>query len=763
MNATLQVLLIEDNPDDALLLLDELRRGGYQAISERVWTAPQLEEALARRPWNIIICDYALPGFNGLAALALVRRQAVDTPVILVSGVVGEEVAVEAMKAGAGDYVLKDSLVRLVPAVERELREFADRQRRQRAEQALVAAEANFRALVENSVVGIYVIQNRRFAYANPKMLEILGYSATELIARPMLEFVVEADRAAAEANLRRRLGGCSDTLEYGLRMRRKDGTIAEVEVHGTRTQFNGQPAVLGTLLDVTQRKQAEEALRQSEERFSKAFRSSPVAITLATLSEGRLIEVNEAFLAMVGYSREEVIGRTCSELGVWTDAEGQPRMAEELAKHNHARNIETSFRRRTEEEGIALGSAEVVEVSGQRCVLASFHDLTDKRRMEAQLLRNQRLESVGTLAGGIAHDLNNVLAPILLSTKLLAPKIGDAEGQSLLASIKTSAERGSTLIKQVLTFARGAEGKRLPMRVGDVVLETGSLLKRTFSKTIDVNIQVQPGLWSVLGDATQIQQVIINLAVNARDAMPTGGTLVLSVHNVPPDASLGDLDPTARSGPHIVITASDTGTGMPAQVRDRIFEPFFTTKPTGQGTGLGLSTARGLVKSHGGFITVQSQPGRGSVFRVYLPALADPVAEPPAAARPRLPRGQGELILFVDDEPGLLNLARQTLRVFGYEVVTAVNGAEAVDAFSRHRDRLALMVTDMMMPVLDGPGTIKAIRQMDSQLKIIAVSGGGAEEMPAGLEALGVSAFLAKPFTAEDFLGTVNRVLHPS
>ncbi|HEU4569164.1 MAG TPA: response regulator [Gemmatimonadales bacterium] len=380
--------------------------------------------------------------------------------------------------------------------------------------------------------------------------------------------------------------------------------------------------------------------------------------------------------------------------------------------------------------------------------------NVTEQKTMEAQFLRAQRMESLGTLAGGIAHDLNNVLTPILMSIDLLKDEESAEARREMLTTIEGSATKGAEMVRQLLSFARGVEGRRVVVDVAAIVYEVAKIANDTFLKTIQVRTAVASELPPVIGDPTQLHQVLLNLCVNARDAMPAGGTLALSAEVREVDAALAASDPGATPGRFVVVTVADSGAGMPAATIDRIFEPFFTTKEHGRGTGLGLSSSLAIVRSHQGFFRVWSTPGQGSTFEVYLPAQAD-AAHPAAGAAPRAaPRGQGQLVLVVDDEAPVRDITRRTLEANGYRVALAADGREGVERFRTLLGQVALVITDMMMPVMDGPATIRALRGIDPAIPVLATSGLADPPVKPGEDPL--LRHLGKPYTAEQLLTEV-------
>ena len=388
--------------------------------------------------------------------------------------------------------------------------------------------------------------------------------------------------------------------------------------------------------------------------------------------------------------------------------------------------------------------------------------DITEKKQLEAQFLQTQRMEGIATLASGIAHDLNNVLAPILMSVEILKDLVTDEADLAMLATLQASAQRGADLVKEVLAFARGVEGERITVNPIHLMRELLTGMLATFPTSIDVRFAPAGDLWTVNGDPSQIQQVCLNLCINARDAMPAGGHLTICMDNVVLDEAGARALSGSRPGAYVGLSVTDTGTGIMPETRLRIFEPFFTTKDVGKGTGLGLSTTLAIVKSHKGFINVSSEAGAGSTFCVYLPAnTTETAVDQVAAIHAVLPRGSGELILVVDDESGIRMLAQRMLERFGYGVLLASDGAEAVALYALRQQDIAVVLTDMTMPNMDGPALIVALKAMNADVRIIGSSGltsrAGANDAVAG----GVPHFLLKPYTADALLDMLRVVLH--
>jgi len=395
------------------------------------------------------------------------------------------------------------------------------------------------------------------------------------------------------------------------------------------------------------------------------------------------------------------------------------------------------------------------------KAILSIDTDITEKKKLATQYLRNQRMESIGTLAGGIAHDLNNVLTPILISIDLLQTKVTDEEGLKMLKTLRNCAKRGGDLVGQVVAFARGMEGQRVPVDLLLLCRDIRQIISETFPKNLTCQFECVDDLWTIIGDRTQIHQVLMNLCINARDAMPSGGVLTLSMENRILDKTLAGMNSGCKPGPYAVVSVADTGTGIPANIQDKVFEPFFTTKAVGSGTGLGLSTCAAIVKSHGGFIRLTSEPPHGTTFEVFFPAQPNGIPEKDAlAGSSPLPRGRGETILVVDDEAGVRELIRKTLDQFNYRVLTASNGAEAVEIFSKNPQTIDLVLTDMAMPVMGGLATITALRSVNPDIRIVGSSGMADNALLATTTTQGVQFFIHKPYTADVLLQTIRSAL---
>ena len=1022
----MDLLIVDDHPTNLKLLRAELESEGHA-----VFEAHDGVDALAlleRQRVDGVISDLLMPRMDGYRLCQEIRQHARlrDLPIILYTTTYtspGDEKL--ALDRGADKYLKKPASVKTIITALHEviaqphvgprpealqeievLKEYSERLVSKLGEKntELQAAKDKFRALVEQTIAGIYIIQDDQFVYVNPRMAEILGRSVDEMTSRTLYYFLVPEDQALARENIRKRISGGVPSIRYSLRMLHQSGAVLQVEVHSSRTDYNGRPAVMGVLVDITERKQAEEALRlqstaltaaanailitnrdgtivwvnpafttltgytlaetvgknprdlvksgqeeravyqnlwetilsgrtwqgqlvnrrrdgsfypeeqtitpvrdahgeithfiaikqdlserkhaeevlrQCEERYRLLFERAPDVI-FALSPTGAIASLNHAFETITGWPLAQWLGRPFQEIihpddqpradelfqlvlrgehvptfelrvrtavgghrdieftgfssqfsgghievqgigrditerkvverqlreqneilsnshegvmivnlanevllwnrGVeeifgWTQAEALGRPPEQLLGINEL-GVVSTLRAAVEREGFWNGDMRMQTRDGRKLIvdcritlvrdavgrprarLAFLTDITEKKLLEEKFLRVQRLESLGTLAGGVAHDLNNALAPIMMGVELL--KMQYPKESEILDMIEASAKRGADMVRQLLTFAKGAEGERVLLRPGHLVKELEKLMKGSFPKNIQLVVKCNPNLPAMLGDATQLHQVLLNLCVNARDAMPHGGTLTLEAQSMEVDAVYASSVPDAKPGKYLVLRVRDTGTGIPPEILDRIFDPFFTTKGPDKGTGLGLSTVMGIVKGHGGFLQVYSPPGQGSTFTAYLPA-ADAGSDTELVTKAAVEfRGQGETILFVDDEPAMLAVARAVLRRLNFKPLTATDGADGLMQVAQHRTELRAIITDVHMPHMDGLAFVRAFRRMLPDIPVMVVSGRMEGTMAGEFKTLGVTSRLDKPFTEVQLAEALKNLLAP-
>jgi PAS domain S-box-containing protein len=645
---------------------------------------------------------------------------------------------------------------------------------RKHAEEQLRHANAQLREFLNHSPAVLYALQLEgetiapRFASEN--ITRLLGYDAADA---PSYEWWLgqlhDEDRARAAGSIAQTLTDGSSRNEY--RLRHKDGRYLWVEDQQrlVRDENEKPVEIVGVWTDITDRKRAEDELRETERRFREMLDNLEL-ISIMLDREGRLVYCNDYFLRLSGWSREEVMGAD------WFDAFIAPERWDEmrdlysrlLTDKNYARHYTSEIVTRTGERRLVQWNNSLLySASGVVVGVASIaEDITDRAQLEKQLFRAQRLESLGTLAGGIAHDLNNLLLPILMGVTLLRRFGPNEASMQAIDNIERSVKRGSELVKQVLLFARGGQTSSEPVRLGDVVREIQAIITSTFPKDITLETAIAKDVHAVTGDATQLTQVLLNLCVNSRDAMPHGGHIFISARNQVISDAEAVLHGDVARGEYAVLEVADTGEGMSQEIIDLIFDPFFTTKEVGSGTGLGLSTVQGIVGNHRGFVTVSSTVGEGSRFTVHLPARgAQPESPAPAVDISAPPHGNGELILVVDDDAAVVSITKQTLEEFGYTVATAEDGAQAIGVFSRQHEEIALVLTDMAMPVIDGHALIAALNRIGRDVRVIATTGNPAAASMTKIAQSGVTHILIKPYTADHLLRTIAAALaepHP-
>ena len=589
--------------------------------------------------------------------------------------------------------------------------------------------------------------------WASPGARRIYGFDDRRITIAEIQRCVLDEFRPVLDQALRALVErGQPYVVEFRIR-RASDGT--PVDIRSLAEYDPGNRLVIGVIRDVTANKQAADKIREQAELLDKANDA-----IYATALDGTIGYWNQGAERLFGWTPAEALGRTTADR-----FSRDPRTLEDQTAVLLQRGNWTGEERQRNKAG-----AEVVvftrltlvrDEHGQpRAVFAISSDITEKRQLETQFLRAQRLESLGALAGGIAHDLNNVLTPVLMAMPLLREENLSAGGRQLLETLDGSVQRGAEIVKQVLTFARGIQGERTPIPPGLILLEAAKMARETFPKNIRVEIRLAEDLGLIMGDATHLHQAVLNLCVNARDAMPEGGDLTLGAQNVVVDERTARDIPGAKPGRYVCLIVTDTGEGIPAELLDRIFEPFFTTKIPGKGTGLGLSAVVGISRSHGGFVRVTSTVGRGSRFELYLP-VTDAVRVGADASRiTRSPFVHGETILVVDDEVAVCELVRRVLERQGYNVISATGGGDALHLFEQQHANISALVTDMMMPNIDGPTLVQLARKIDPEVRVIGISGAGDRAMLDRIEALGLAGFLAKPFSMEMLLRLLEQVL---
>jgi two-component system, cell cycle sensor histidine kinase and response regulator CckA len=638
-----------------------------------------------------------------------------------------------------------------------------------RVEDALRESERRFRSLVEATSDWVWEINSDGFyTYASPKVEDLLGYKPEEVIGRAPFDLMPkdEAERVAALfkeiAESRQPFSGLRNLNLH------KDGREVMLETNGVpivdaRGNFLGYR---GFDRDITDQKQADNELRKSEERFKKAFYTSPDSININRLSDGMFISINKGFSDVTGYQEEEIVGKTSLDLNIWDDANDRAKLLEDLREIGKVENLEARFRTKSGEIKHGMMSATLIDLEGVPHIISITRDITQRKhseeeraRLESQLFQSQKMESIGTLAGGIAHDFNNILTVIIGFSSMLQMSMKEDDPQrAYIDQVLASSEKATGLTKSLLTFSRKQQITLKPLDINNTVKDTSLLLKRLLTEDIELKIDLSDKTSIVMGDVTQIDQILFNLTANARDAMPQGGTLTIETKVV----ELGDefikLHGYGECGKYTLLSVSDTGTGMDEATKAKIFDPFFTTKEMGKGTGLGLSTVYGIVKQHNGYATVYSERGRGTSFHIYLPRID---GEKEREARPLydIKKGSGT-ILIGEDDPGIRMFARQILQRYGYTIVEARDGEEAISTFMENKNKIGLCILDVVMPRKNGKEVYNEIIGISPAMKFLFMSGyTGDIVLDKGIREDTVD-FIAKPLFPDELLKKVSDVL---
>jgi PAS domain S-box-containing protein len=915
VNAPLRLLIVEDSEDDARLVVRELKRAGYEPIYERVDTAAAMRAALDGGSWDIVVSDFRMPQFTGTDALKLLRARDQETPFIFVSGTIGEDVAVEAMRAGAQDYVTKDNLRRLAPAIERELRDAAVRRERR-------AGETRFRRIVDSAMMGVLFWDAQgQITDANDHFLKIVGYTREDLrdgridwraitppeyeqadakglealaatgtgtpvereyirkdgsrvpvlIGRALLDdpahpgvaFVLditeraraeqirtavyriaEASQGAAglesllksvheiigtlmpaknfyialydEANdlitfpyfvdevdppppprrpttgltehvlrsgkallSRHELGPSASEAEHtwigaasvdwlGVPLKQGDRTIGVIAVQtytaGVRYEERDKDMLQYVSTQVAaaiERKRAEEALRDSEERFRALVEHSGDAIALLD-REGRVTYASQSTAVVLGRDPQSIVGTNAFDFLHPDDvAQVQRTLATIGDAPGRAVGVRSRFRHADgtwrDGEGTVANRLDDPVVGA---IVFNYRDVTDRHRLETQLRQAQKMEAVGRLAGGIAHDFNNVLTAVFGYVDLLQeelPQSSPAHGD--LAEVRKAAERAAGLTRQLLAFSRQQVLEPVVLNLNERVEDFEKMLRRMIGEDVELRLTLRQDVGNVRADPGQLDQVLMNLVVNARDAMPQGGTLILETANADLTEPYAELHQPVVAGPYVMLAVSDTGMGMTPEVKARVFEPFFTTKERGKGTGLGLSTVYGIVKQSGGYIWAYSEPGRGTTFKIYLPRVDAPAEGVHPAREPGSVTGT-ETILLAEDDPTLRPLAKGVLARLGYRVLEAENAAVALAIAGEHDGAIHLLVADVVMPGASGRELARRLAESRPDTKVLYVSGYTDDAIVHhGILEPGLT-FLQKPFTPAALAKKVREVL---
>jgi PAS domain S-box-containing protein len=636
---------------------------------------------------------------------------------------------------------------------------------RKQVEAAMRESEERYRSLFNNATVGIYrTTPGGHIDVANPALLRMLNYASLAELQRRNLE-KDGFEPGYTRAQFRERIERDGEIIGLESTWKRVDGSVVYVRESARVVRDAAAKTVYyeGVVEDITERKLADAQLREQYEILS----NSHEGLMIVNLSN-EITLWNRGAEEIFGWSAVKALGQRPEDLLGIEDRESVVAMRA-AAERNGFWNGEIRMKDRKNHNLIIDGRITLVrdEAGRPRARLNFLADITEKKLLEEKFLHAQRLESIGMLAAGIAHDLNNVLAPIMFAEPLLRESLSAPRDLKILDTFKKCAERGAGLVRQILGFVHSTAGEVQPTQVKHIARDIVSIIEETFPKSIELQHSIPADLWLALGNATQIHQVLLNLCVNARDAMPKGGTLRITAANRRLNVKEADSIPGGRPGAWLVLEVTDTGTGIPPEVLEKIWTPFFTTKDIGKGTGLGLSTVRGIVDNHHGFVELRTQVGRGTTFRVFLPADESELPQTRRSASPfDIPDGQGELILLVDDDPGVLSIATAILEKHGYRVVSCADGVEAIVLFITRAGEISLVITDVDMPRLGGMELAKTLSQLRPDIRLLAISGLSPDETGGSAVSAAIKAthaFLLKPFDEKCLLGAVHRLIHPS
>ncbi len=763
MGTQLRVLIVEDSVDDTDLLLREIRRAGYEPIYDRVDTPDGLRAALDGREWDVILSDYTMPSFSGTQALAMVRDRGLDIPFIFISGTIGEDLAVAAMRAGAHDYVTKGSLKRLIPAIERELREAELRRARARAEAERRAAEARYGQVLNMAADAIVALdEDRRIVVFNKAAEAIFGYTAEEATGQPVnlllpSRYAAEGDGELADgpswtetADGPREIYGC-----------RKNGEEFPAEASISTLAENGRRTVTAVIRDIGERRRSEAKLRQLLQAVEQS-----INLVIITNADGRIEYVNPAFLEATEYDVDEIVGREPSPWKFGPEDEAAFTALWQTLLAGDDWRGEFSTRRKS--GGMLAVAATISPIRDEKDRLTHFigilEDVTRRKEIEEQLRRAQRMEAIGQLTGGLAHDFNNLLTVIIGNIDLLTEQLPPYSSGHGLATLALNASlRGADLTRQLLAFARRQSLEPQVCQLNEMIPEMMDLLRRTLGEQVEVVIEPAADLWLAFVDPTQVESAVLNLAINARDAMPQGGCLTISTANRRLDEDVPETEIDVTPGDYVMVAVSDTGSGMTAETLSRVFEPFFTTKPQGKGTGLGLSMVYGFVKQSRGHVRIESEVGRGTTVRLYLPRAGAAHRQEEQAPGPSgSPRASGETtILVVEDNEGVRDLVVQQLTELGYRAIAVGNGAAALELLEDESRQIDLLFSDIVMPGgTSGIDLLRHARERRPQIKVLLTSGFAEVSIPKDEETGEPIGFLSKPYRKHELARRIQETL---
>ncbi|MBM2811023.1 MAG: sensor hybrid histidine kinase [Chloroflexi bacterium] len=751
---SLRVLVVEDNPSDTELVERQLRREFGVVETRRVETMPDLEAALTKEAWDLLLVDYSLPELSAPAALDRVSSLGLHIPAIVVSGSISDEIAGELLKAGAADFLIKDRLARLGHAARAAIEKAGWLAQARAAELSRSASEALYRNIVNSTDDAIFANTTDGLITSwNRGAERLYGYLASEMIGRP-ISLLAPGSRQSEASTILAQVAAGTRVPHFDTVQVRKDGSLIDVTLKVSPIK-DGERAIVGSssiARNITDRERARKMLIESEQRLEGAERLAHLGHWVWDVLSDE-VSGSDEFYRVFGLEPHAIPIVRWAELVEQIDPDDRESV-QELVAQSIRDSVPFDYQarfRRPDGTSCVIESKAVPELNRDGrvvCMAGTAQDVTDRTQTEDSLRQAQKMEAVGLLAGGIAHDFNNLLTAIIGFSSLVMDSLPeDDPRRELVHEIADAGDRAAVLTRQLLAFSRKQILRPQLLCLNTIVADMDKLLRRVISEDIDLVTNLAPDLGATMVDPGQIEQIIVNLAVNARDAMPDGGKLTIETANVELDSTYLSQHLDATPGPYVLLVVTDTGFGMDHEIQSHIFEPFFTTKEVGRGTGLGLSTVFGIVKQSGGDIHVCSIVGRGTTFKVYLPRLDLPLTSTLARVVEEIPRGD-ETVLLVEDEPAVRSLARAVLESLGYTVVEVSRGADAIAAAATHPAHVDLLLTDMVMPEMGGRELATRLMATNADIKILYMSGfsGAASIHQRTLDPSEV--FLAKPFT---------------
>lgn len=765
LTSLLRVLVIDDSTDDTELLIRQLRRDGFDLSAERTETIEGLRAALDAQDWDVVLCDYHMPSFSGMHALAIVQERRPNLPFIFVSDVMGEDVAVAAMKAGAQDYITKNSLKRLGPAIARELRDAILRRQHARAEARRSAMEARYRQILSLAPDAIVTLDEAlRITLFNLAAEQLFGVAGDDAIGQG-LDILLPEDLASVVRKGLIEFSGSAETaaqitVPSALRFRRSDGSVFPAEAYVSKLLEDGRPNLTLIIRNIADRERMIASLQHTNQTLDAVVQSSPVAI-LGIDSSRRVIVWNRHAEAIFGIPASRIVGQSYESL-LPPAASDLNHLFQRLLAGQVLRDAEIAYAA-GEPLDLRLSGAPLYEADGRvRGAVCIIEDTTEARAVRRQLEHAQRMETVGQMTGGLAHDFNNLLAVVIGNLDLLQSQMRDipAAQDSLELALKASLG-GAALIRQLLSFSRRQALVPRPLDLGALVTATRELLGRTLGERIEVTCRLDKDLWPALADPTQLESAIANLAFNARDAMPRGGRLTLEATNIRLDERYAMANVDVTPGDYVMLSVTDTGIGIPPEQIGRVFEPFYTTKEHGKGSGLGLSMVYGFAKQSRGHVKIYSELGHGTTVRLYLPRAAE-VARPsgPATLDETAPMSIEAAILVVEDNPDVRRVVCQLLSDFGCEVIQAGSASAAMDILESDR-HIDLLFSDIVMPgSMAGTDLALAARRLRPRIKTLLTTGFAEASIREQPQYKDVGEILSKPYRRQDLARKLVEVL---